>query len=217
MSNITLICTVHKEHGNCNSNELYKIIEAINPEIIFEEIHPNRFDAYYKTQSVSTLETKAIIQYLKNHQIEHIPVDNYDIPDIQMFYKEVDYMHENIFDNSNEYCYLFEQRQLLLTQHGFNYINSDHYKNLSNRLVVLEETVIKHLNDKYLFRIYTTWKEFNYNRETKIIKNIYNYSNEHRYNNAILVIGSEHGSSIIKIIEEYKIKNESKINWNYKL
>jgi hypothetical protein len=38
MYNITLICTVHRENGKCNSEELYNIIEKINPEIIFEEI-----------------------------------------------------------------------------------------------------------------------------------------------------------------------------------
>ena len=48
MNNITLICTVHEEKGICNINELYKIIERINPEIIFEEINPSAFDEYYK-------------------------------------------------------------------------------------------------------------------------------------------------------------------------
>jgi len=35
--NITLINSVHKKLGKCNSNELYKIIERIQPEVIFEK------------------------------------------------------------------------------------------------------------------------------------------------------------------------------------
>ncbi len=37
MYNITLICTRHSEIGECNINALYKIIERIEPDLIFEE------------------------------------------------------------------------------------------------------------------------------------------------------------------------------------
>jgi hypothetical protein len=43
MHNITLIITGHREIGICISNELYKIIERINPEIIFEELSTRDF------------------------------------------------------------------------------------------------------------------------------------------------------------------------------
>jgi len=45
---ITLVATVHREGGKCNSDELYNIIEKISPEIIFEEISPNGFATIYK-------------------------------------------------------------------------------------------------------------------------------------------------------------------------
>ena len=48
MYNIILLSTKHIESGKCNSFELYKIIETINPEIIFEEIPPSKFDAVYE-------------------------------------------------------------------------------------------------------------------------------------------------------------------------
>jgi hypothetical protein len=44
MYNITLVCTKHKESGNCNSLELHKIIKAIKPEIIFEELSHSNFE-----------------------------------------------------------------------------------------------------------------------------------------------------------------------------
>lgn len=75
MYNITLICTEHGENGLCNLDELYSIIEKINPEIIFEEIPPTFSDAYYKYQNRNNLETSAINRYLESHQIEHVPVD----------------------------------------------------------------------------------------------------------------------------------------------
>jgi len=47
MYNITLIGTTHSESGQCNSDELYKILEDINPEVIFDELPSHFFDMYY--------------------------------------------------------------------------------------------------------------------------------------------------------------------------
>jgi hypothetical protein len=46
MHNITLISTVHKECGNCNSNELLKIIENICPDVIFLEALEENYSQY---------------------------------------------------------------------------------------------------------------------------------------------------------------------------
>ena len=37
MHNVTLISTEHRENGKCNPDELHKILESINPNVIFEE------------------------------------------------------------------------------------------------------------------------------------------------------------------------------------
>jgi len=76
MYNITLISTFHTEMGKCNSDELYKIIQSISPEIIFEELPVRAFDIIYSREfSDEPLEVKCIKKYLQNHNIEHIPVD----------------------------------------------------------------------------------------------------------------------------------------------
>lgn len=72
MHNITLIFTKHEEDGNCNSMELYEIIESINPEIIFEELSDSNFRKCYHEKNLITLETNAIKKYLQNHSIKHI-------------------------------------------------------------------------------------------------------------------------------------------------
>ena len=47
MNNITLISTMHSEGGKCTSDELFKIIESIKPEVIFEEISIDISDKIY--------------------------------------------------------------------------------------------------------------------------------------------------------------------------
>jgi hypothetical protein len=212
MYNITLICTVHKENGNCNLNELYKIIETINPEIIFEEIPSFKFDAYYKEQSISTLETDAIKKYLQKYQIEHVPVDNYDLSDIH--FEDVDYMSEQKF-NSIEYCNLLNEQLLRIRHNGFTYLNNNQCSETFEKLHILEENILKNINDEKLFCIYKLWSECIDKRECEMINNIYSYCKEHSFNRGLFLIGAGHRRSIINKIEKYEVTGSLKLNWNY--
>jgi len=62
MYNITLICTKHKKCGECNSDELHKIIESISPEIIFEELSHSAFHRYYQ-EEIPTLSLETLTLY----------------------------------------------------------------------------------------------------------------------------------------------------------
>ena len=80
MYNITLIGTNHRELGKCNSEELYKIIETINPDVIFEELSSDLFNIIYNANSPNSqpdvlTEIKCVKKYLQNHKIKHVPVD----------------------------------------------------------------------------------------------------------------------------------------------
>ena len=77
----------------------------------------------------------------------------------------------------------------------------------------LEIEIIEHLNDKILFDTYKSWQLVTDNRDNEMVKNIYHYSENHCYNNAIFIIGAEHRKSILDKIQEYERKNEFKINW----
>jgi hypothetical protein len=62
--NITLISSFHKIYGNCNSGELYKIIEQLNPDVFFEELSNNGFEIIYShNYNPETIEIITIKQY----------------------------------------------------------------------------------------------------------------------------------------------------------
>ena len=72
MYNITLISTEHRESGKCNSDELRKIIESIDPEVIFEEeTDDERYQKLYNGthNSIEPLEVQCIKKYLQNHRL----------------------------------------------------------------------------------------------------------------------------------------------------
>ena len=76
MFTITLIATTHTEKGLCNTHELFKIIEQVRPEVIFEEIPPGKFEAVYAGTRQESLEVKTIKAYLQKYPAtHHLPVD----------------------------------------------------------------------------------------------------------------------------------------------
>jgi hypothetical protein len=214
MYNITLIFTKHKEHGKCNADELYKIIEQIRPKVIFEEIAPSRYDAYYKDHSISTLETNAINKYMQEYIIKNILVDkNFDIMEIKKQYDDFNYLNDIFFDNG-EYCSLWEKNLEMTYLYGFEYFNSIKYSNLSEKMHQIEENIIKYINDVGLINRYKIWINNINEREIEMIQNIYNYSKENNFQNAMFTIGAEHKISIIKKIIDMK---KEKINWIYNI
>ena len=213
MYNITLICTVHEEKGICNLNELYKIIEKINPEIIFEEIPPSAFDAYYKDKNRNNLETNTINKYLESHQIEHIPVDYFNIP--TSFFEDNGYMHKRVEAINFEYRKLIDTHSSYVEQYGFKYLNSIDCNNIHNKLYNTIEKALQKINDDKLFETYKLWNDVIEKREYEMINNINIYSKEHRFNRGLFFIGAAHRESIINKIQKHAGTEYVKLNWNY--
>ena len=210
---ITVICSSHFELGNCNSKELFKIIKNVSPEIIFEEIPNDRFNAYYIEKSAYTLETDAINMYLENYNIPHIPVDTYIFSD--EIHDKLKFVYNKISENNFHYNELLNEQYLMTTQNGFLFLNSSHFNNLLEKIQNIEKNVLKLLNNNELSIIHNKWMEITNNRENEIIDNIYKYSKENRYNNGVLIIGAEHGKSILSKVKEFNVKENLEINWRF--
>jgi len=213
MYNITIIFSMHLDIGKCNSEELYNIIEKENPEIIFEEFDISRTeDDYYKNglykyQKGSTVETKAIMNYLERNKILHIPVDTYDFN----YFERT--MYKRISEVNSEYSNLFNNLLLLSCDYGFMYINSMECSDLLKRMNIIEEETIKKLNEEKLNEEFNKWQLIMDNRDNEMLINIYDYSKNHNYNKAIFIVGAEHRKSILGKIKAYDVKEKIKINW----
>lgn len=213
MYRITLIATAHKERGICNSNELYRIIERIAPEIIFEEISPDEFAAIYKGSRTGTLETNTIKRYLKKYPIAHFPVDldGNELVDIRLK-KDIHEMFD-IFYNSYEYRYLSSQHEKWSKRLGFPYLNSDQCRELLERIHFLENAILRRVNHAKLSQTYKSWLDIHDRRENEMIKNIYSYSDLNKYNRALFLIGAEHRKSIIDKVPEFEKNNKLELSW----
>jgi hypothetical protein len=101
----------------------------------------------------------------------------------------------------------------LIQRNGFSYLNSDHNDELLTEIIILKDRILKTINDENLLCIANLEKEVTEKREIEIIDNIYKFSKEHKYNNAILFIGSGHRNSIIDQVEKRRIQEKLEINW----
>jgi hypothetical protein len=196
--NVTLVFTQHEENGFCSSSALQKIMEEVNPKVIFEELSHSNYHKIYIEKTLITLESSAIMKHLKNHDVKHIPIDTYDLP--QGYYVNIDYMYDKLLHNAGVHSYRFrsllDQKESVINQYGFLYLNNDYNDKLFENIDMLKERILDTLNDKKLFRIAHLEKEVVEKREDVIIDNVFNYSKENGCSNGLMFIGSGHRKSI---------------------
>ncbi|WP_430816555.1 hypothetical protein [Carboxylicivirga sp. RSCT41] len=213
MYNITLITTTHTENGKCNSQELYKIIDSIKPDVIFEEMTTENFDLVYNKNQIpqGALEVKSIKEYLKNHIIKHIPVDIPPNPDLST--NEIKTMFDE-FKRYEVYKNFEIEQNKQINQLGFNYINSKKSSQLFKRIEKFEISLISF--GQYKNNIHKTYKRFHAeqnNRENAMLQNIYSYAAESPFSSAIFFIGCAHRNSIIEKIRTFQLQKELNLNW----
>jgi hypothetical protein len=229
MYNITLISTFHSESGRCNPNELYKILASINPDVIFDELPSHYFDMYYsdtfdmfcansillnRNPTILPIEVQCLKNYKKNHKIKILPIDIDVTSKLSKYQDEILFMFQTFF-KYEDYIKLDNEKETLIAQEGFQYLNSDIFLDFLQRKEVLEKNIIESEIDKYrLLDIYKLFhaEQFD-NRENEMLQNIYNYSKENQYNQAVFLLGCAHRKSIIEKIIECEKLSEIKLNW----
>ena len=213
MHTITLICTRHEAIGACNLNELYRIVERIKPEVIFEELPPSVFDNFYVNKTRSNLESDTINKYLENHEIKHILVDYEDIP--KTINTENGAVHRIIERRSHTYRDLLDIHKIYCQQFGFKYLNNIDCENLHKALYLEMEEALKEFKMEKQMYIFSQWIEIMiHTRENVMLNNIQKYCAENEFERGLFFIGGGHRATIIEKIK--KLENEPCIiNWNY--
>ena len=144
MHKITLVCSSHRENGFCNAGELLKILRAIEPETIFEEVRPSDFDSYNKW----SLEGHAVTKYREFKSFQRVPVDRFDMP--QDLFAETQRVLDRVDETSREYLVLKEERDNTARMYGFAYLNSAAFAKVSTRMSEIEEKTINDTGDQGL-------------------------------------------------------------------
>lgn len=208
MYHITLISTVHKEIGKCNSDELCKIIESLNPDVIFLEAFENSYSNYHQLLLSQfgvyqeRLEIKALQIFSQNHTFQYVPVLDIGLSD--EFETKLEIVSENI-----DYQRLLDNYISLETESGFQFLNSkeqiayqEQMRELENRII---DNNIMHQKADESIDAY----------EHSMLRNIYSFCKDNSFKTAIFMCGAGHRKTITQKIEEYESKENLKLNWAF--
>lgn len=216
MYNITLISTNHSERGKCNSDELFKIIEALRPEVIFEEM-PNNLHSIVYNKSFpalpedAPLELKCVKKYLQKYYIKNIPVD-IDVSPMQSTDKA---FMLRTFENDENHKKFQTEYNTLKSIEGFGFFNSDKFINFSERQSLIEKKIIESSSTKTILNnAYKSFLRENDYRENAMLENINSYCKENRFGQAVFLLGCGHRKAMMEKISEYEELSEIRLNWN---
>lgn len=196
MGRITLVGTAHRESGLCNESELIRILEAIGPDVIFEEIRPSDFEAYYRDKSKHTLEMRAVYRYLKVKPARQVPVDDYVFPG--SFPRDIARLEEYVQANCIEYCELMDeisQKKHLL---GFRYLNSPEFEAMNKRANESYERTVAMSGSEELKKTLSIYNEQMRRRDASMVENIHEFCRKNPFTAGVFLVGAGHLPAILE-------------------
>jgi hypothetical protein len=208
MQTITLISTLHEEKGNCNAEELCKIIEKLSPDVIFLEALESTYSEYDNLRFSefgiyhNKLEIKTLQLYSQNASFDYAAILDNELSDaFNNKYSIISKNHEtkSLVDHFND----------SVQSRGFEFLNSIESTNLQDEMRKIESL---YLNNSEI--------EIDFNKsidiyENTMIANIYSYCKNNHFNTAIFLCGVAHRKSIIEKIENLQTTKEIKLNWKF--
>jgi len=209
LKQITLISSAHEEHGELNSNELYKILVEISPDIIFEELFFPRTKE--NTINLYSIENYAINKYIDEYIVTHVSVD-YDFRTF-INLNDINTMYEKLRNSSEQIYTLNKRKNYSIGKKGFKYLNSEDCTSILDEIKSLEKEILNSLDDEKITNLYNLWENINNKRENEMVNNIFLYSKENDYNNAVFIFGIAHKKSILQNLEDYENKYKLGLNW----
>ncbi len=213
MGRITLVCTAHVEVGLCNENELVGILQAVDPDVIFEELRSADFDSFYGDTSKHTLEMRAITSFLKSRQVRQVPVDNYEFP--ESFGPKLRALERFVESRSREYCAVIDEMHQMKFEFGFRYLNSPNFvAHVKKSEHLYEQAVITYGNDA-AHKLHLTWNEQMRNRDSSMLENIYAFCRKSDFMNGVFLVGAGHMPAIVEGIENRMNEQSSPIDWKF--
>ncbi len=210
MHKITLIGTAHNESRLCNAEELLKILRVFDPEVVFEEFRPGRFNSLYER---GNLEAHAIKKFREFKSFQEVPVDTFDMP--ENLDVEMGRVYDCVKRASQEYR---ELKQVLFEEeyrYGFEYLNSAICEKLIAKLCEIEDKTIIETGDKDLIRVLEKWRQVIQSLELEMVRNIYEYCGRNAFNTGVLLVGAAHKRGIVKEIQKFSVTEADLINWTF--
>lgn len=211
MGRITLLCTGHRECGQCNALELATILHELSPEVIFQEIRPADFELFYADESQWTPEMRAIAKYLQDRKAQQVPVDDYEMPEGYGSYMRA--LEEFVESSSEEYRNVMDELFRKQAELGFRYLNSAAFiADIKESERLYGEVVHRYGNDLAKRKL-AEWNELIRTRDAAMLDNIYSFCDRTQFADAVFLVGAGHMASLLESIERRMKDRPAVVTW----
>lgn len=208
---ITLLCTGHREDGECNEHELVTTLRAIDPEVFFEEIRPTDFESAYADESKWTLEMRAIKKYLQDRKARQVPVDDYEMPEV--FGPHMRALDEFVASRSDKYSDAMDDLFRKQYELGFRYLNSAAFiADIKESERLYGEIVHRYGNDLAKRKL-AEWNDLIRMRDAAMLDTIYRFCQRTHFTEGIFLVGAGHMASIVDDIERRMKDQPTVVTW----
>ena len=211
MSTIVVLGTAHSEGGACTSEELYKIVHEINPEVVFCESSPEKFPKYIKRTDVITPEMEAIKKLIKAKSVKIVPID----VEVDPFDKRLEAMFCLFKRKMKVYSNADNMRLNETYLNGFPFLNSVNSDKIFRDQNDMEKYFINKVKYKELSDFYSQWLKWNDLRENQWINLIKNHFKSNNTKKAVFLVGAGHRYRLMDKIENIKDRKKGIVNWNF--
>lgn len=212
LNHVSVICSVHHDTGLANASELLALLERLQPDVIFLELSPVGFDAWFDGRR-SCLEATVAALYGERHPIALVPVDVR--PPGAEFVRDVDYLFDRVEAASPEYVRLYQQNRHLVDVGGFAYLNSVESSTLWAAIQQEMRATVESLGDDRLSAVYASWVRIQEFREAAMMNRVKEYASERPFRNGVFLVGLGHGQSIRDRSEDVRGDGSIGVRWDF--
>jgi hypothetical protein len=213
MNSVSVVCTVHEESGCASVAELHAILERIQPEVVFVELPPEAFEAFYGSCSQYNLESMAVRQYREGRRVKPVAVD---LPRPSgNFASNIEELDRRVRRVSPEYRRLMQWDGDCIREHGFGYLNTEECSRLWLSVYKEMLSTIEWLKDSSLLAPLESWMETNNRRENAWIENIQKYCSENTFGKSVFLVGAAHRQPLIEKSRKQTVADSTRIQWDF--
>lgn len=146
--------------------------------------------------SRTNLEADAVRQYRAERDVELVAVD-LPTPEPE-FFSGWDEVRREVRSKSVDYCRFKSYEEQYVSQHGFNYLNSEHNSKLTSDLHVATVEALAKLGDERLSSHYDAFTRKIEDRDEAMIANIEAFCRASTKTVGALLVGSAHRRSLFE-------------------
>ena len=211
MSTIIVLGTAHSEGGACTSEELYKVIQKINPEVVFCEASPKKLPLYIARTDVITPEMEVIKKLVKEKSIKIVPIDVDEDP----FDKRLEEMFSLFKRKMKVYSNANDMRLNETYLKGFTFLNSVDSDKIFRDQNDMENYFINEVKNQELSDFYNEWLKWNDLRENNWINLIDKYFKINKPKKTVFLVGAGHRYRLMDKIKSVHDRNKPILDWDF--